>query len=230
VIAAVHGREMEVHLPGLRGGRRPVERHLRGAGSATARARRRKLAGSGSSACTPRGPDRARERERVQTQVCADVDRDHPRLHLARDHAALSALEEARLPGERREPAIRVRRGEPLAIHAHGALADRQAVERGQQPLERACIAPIRRQVYVTLPIRPWPPPPRAALFRSSRSRRSSPEILSAAQNTAGNAGTECRATAGDCDVAEVCDGANAACPADAFQPSRRGVAQRPSP
>src|SRR5947199_7014617 len=74
VIAAVHGREMEVHLPGLRGGRRPVERHLRGAGSATARARRRKLAGYGSSACTPRGPDRARERERVQTQVCADVD------------------------------------------------------------------------------------------------------------------------------------------------------------
>jgi len=32
VIAAVHGREMEVHLPGLRGGRRPVEGHLRGAG------------------------------------------------------------------------------------------------------------------------------------------------------------------------------------------------------
>src|SRR5207249_4202923 len=36
----------------------------------------------------------------------------------------------------------------------------------------------------------------------------------------AGNAGTECRPAAGDCDVAEVCDGTNAACPADATQPS----------
>src|SRR5947208_11605000 len=65
------------------------------------------------------------------------VDLVLPLHHLARDHAALGALEEARLPGERREPAIRARRVEPLAVHAHGALADRQAVERGQQPLER---------------------------------------------------------------------------------------------
>ena len=39
-------------------------------------------------------------------------------------------------------------------------------------------------------------------------------------QHAAGNAGTECRAAAGVCDVAEACDGTNTACPADAFQPS----------
>jgi hypothetical protein len=33
----------------------------------------------------------------------------------------------------------------------------------------------------------------------------------------AGNAGTECRPTAGDCDVAESCDGASTTCPADDF-------------
>src|SRR5439155_1629523 len=36
----------------------------------------------------------------------------------------------------------------------------------------------------------------------------------------AGNLGTECRAAAGDCDMAEVCDGTNAACPSDAEQAS----------
>src|SRR5881392_1798177 len=36
----------------------------------------------------------------------------------------------------------------------------------------------------------------------------------------AGNIGTECRAAAGDCDVAEACDGTNAACPADATKQS----------
>src|SRR6185369_10042131 len=34
-----------------------------------------------------------------------------------------------------------------------------------------------------------------------------------------GNAGTTCRADAGGCDVPEVCDGTNAACPADAVEP-----------
>ncbi|MBI4514250.1 MAG: hypothetical protein HY699_00315 [Deltaproteobacteria bacterium] len=33
--------------------------------------------------------------------------------------------------------------------------------------------------------------------------------------NTPGNSGTECRASAGPCDVAESCDGSNAACPSD---------------
>jgi len=32
-----------------------------------------------------------------------------------------------------------------------------------------------------------------------------------------GNAGAECRASAGDCDVAELCDGASATCPSDGF-------------
>ncbi|MEN8183689.1 MAG: hypothetical protein ABFS46_14265, partial [Myxococcota bacterium] len=32
--------------------------------------------------------------------------------------------------------------------------------------------------------------------------------------------GTECRASAGSCDVAETCDGASAACPTDTFQPA----------
>jgi hypothetical protein len=35
--------------------------------------------------------------------------------------------------------------------------------------------------------------------------------------NTPGNAGTECRGATADCDVAETCTGADAACPADAF-------------
>lgn len=35
--------------------------------------------------------------------------------------------------------------------------------------------------------------------------------------NVPGNAGTECRAAAGDCDLAEVCSGSSAACPADSF-------------
>jgi cysteine-rich repeat protein/YVTN family beta-propeller protein len=38
-----------------------------------------------------------------------------------------------------------------------------------------------------------------------------------------GNAGTICRIDAGDCDVAEVCDGANASCPADGFEPNGTG-------
>ena len=37
-------------------------------------------------------------------------------------------------------------------------------------------------------------------------------------QHAAGNANAECRAAAGECDVAEACDGTNAACPADAFK------------
>src|SRR5947199_8266129 len=39
-------------------------------------------------------------------------------------------------------------------------------------------------------------------------------------QHPAGNAGTVCRPAAGDCDAAETCDGINAPCPADGFQPS----------
>src|SRR5204862_7792252 len=39
-------------------------------------------------------------------------------------------------------------------------------------------------------------------------------------QHAAGNVGIECRAAAGDCDVAEACDGTNAACPTDAKQAS----------
>ena len=35
-----------------------------------------------------------------------------------------------------------------------------------------------------------------------------------------GNAGTECRASAGPCDLAESCSGTSATCPTDAFQPS----------
>ncbi|MEB2283867.1 MAG: hypothetical protein B6D46_11390 [Polyangiaceae bacterium UTPRO1] len=34
------------------------------------------------------------------------------------------------------------------------------------------------------------------------------------------NAGTQCRASAGICDVAETCTGSSAACPADSFQPN----------
>jgi hypothetical protein len=37
--------------------------------------------------------------------------------------------------------------------------------------------------------------------------------------HTPGNAGLTCRAAAGDCDVAETCDGVNPVCPADAFLP-----------
>ena len=36
----------------------------------------------------------------------------------------------------------------------------------------------------------------------------------------AGNAGTECRASAGECDVAEACDGTSPACPSDGFAPA----------
>src|SRR5207302_7660398 len=36
----------------------------------------------------------------------------------------------------------------------------------------------------------------------------------------AGNAGVECRAAAGECDVAESCTGTSTTCPTDAFQPS----------
>ncbi len=35
-------------------------------------------------------------------------------------------------------------------------------------------------------------------------------------------AGTPCRASAGECDIAESCDGTSSACPADAFAPSSR--------
>jgi hypothetical protein len=40
-----------------------------------------------------------------------------------------------------------------------------------------------------------------------------------ACENTAGNAGTECRPSAGDCDVAETCTGDATECPADGFEP-----------
>jgi RHS repeat-associated protein len=39
-------------------------------------------------------------------------------------------------------------------------------------------------------------------------------------QHPAGNAGAVCRATAGDCDVAETCTGTSTTCPADGFKPS----------
>jgi hypothetical protein len=35
--------------------------------------------------------------------------------------------------------------------------------------------------------------------------------------HTPGNSGTECRASSGECDVAEQCDGSSASCPADGF-------------
>lgn len=41
-----------------------------------------------------------------------------------------------------------------------------------------------------------------------------------ACTHPAGNAGATCRSSAGDCDVAEVCDGTNPTCPTDLFQPS----------
>ena len=41
-----------------------------------------------------------------------------------------------------------------------------------------------------------------------------------ACSHVAANAGTECRASSGACDVAETCDGASAACPADALVPA----------
>jgi uncharacterized protein (TIGR03382 family) len=37
-------------------------------------------------------------------------------------------------------------------------------------------------------------------------------------EHGAGNTGVVCRASAGECDVAETCDGANPSCPADGFQ------------
>jgi len=40
-----------------------------------------------------------------------------------------------------------------------------------------------------------------------------------ACTHPAGNAGTACRAASGACDVAEVCDGVSAACPADVMKP-----------
>src|SRR4029077_9902133 len=39
-------------------------------------------------------------------------------------------------------------------------------------------------------------------------------------QHPAGNAGATCRAAAGPCDVAEVCDGVATSCPSDTFAPS----------
>src|SRR2546430_8311003 len=48
--------------------------------------------------------------------------------------------------------------------------------EVGHVPARLGAQPPLGAKVDVTLPIRPWPPPPRAALFRQSRSRRSSPE------------------------------------------------------
>src|SRR5207249_3317422 len=39
-------------------------------------------------------------------------------------------------------------------------------------------------------------------------------------QHPAGNAGVMCRASAGDCDVAETCNGTSTACPADTFLPA----------
>ena len=44
-----------------------------------------------------------------------------------------------------------------------------------------------------------------------------------ACTHPAGNAGTVCRPAAGDCDVQETCDGASAACPADAKSSSGSG-------
>jgi hypothetical protein len=41
-----------------------------------------------------------------------------------------------------------------------------------------------------------------------------------ACTHPAGNAGTECRADTGECDVAEVCDGSSTTCPADGFESS----------
>jgi len=41
----------------------------------------------------------------------------------------------------------------------------------------------------------------------------------STCNGTPGNAGATCRAAGGFCDIAEVCDGTNAACPADVFVP-----------
>ena len=41
-----------------------------------------------------------------------------------------------------------------------------------------------------------------------------------ACAHTPGNAGSVCRASAGDCDIAETCTGSSATCPADGFQPS----------
>ena len=39
-------------------------------------------------------------------------------------------------------------------------------------------------------------------------------------QHAPGNVGVQCRASAGDCDVAEACDGLDVACPADQFLPA----------
>src|SRR5439155_25300773 len=39
-------------------------------------------------------------------------------------------------------------------------------------------------------------------------------------QHAPGNAGTVCRASAGDCDLDELCTGSSSTCPNDAFQPA----------
>src|SRR5207245_1029107 len=41
-----------------------------------------------------------------------------------------------------------------------------------------------------------------------------------ACTHPAGNAGTVCRAVAGECDLAETCDGVTTACPTDVFKAS----------
>src|SRR5207249_12154052 len=41
-----------------------------------------------------------------------------------------------------------------------------------------------------------------------------------ACQHPAGNAGTVCRASAGDCDLDELCTGSSSTCPNDAFKPA----------
>ncbi len=55
---------------------------------------------------------------------------------------------------------------------------------------------------------------------RDEGAANGTPSACCAADCTLRAAGTECRPVAGDCDVAESCDGASGACPADAFEPS----------
>jgi RHS repeat-associated protein len=45
-------------------------------------------------------------------------------------------------------------------------------------------------------------------------------DAVAGVQHVPGNAGTVCRGSVGDCDVAETCSGTSAACPADGFAPS----------
>jgi len=49
-------------------------------------------------------------------------------------------------------------------------------------------------------------------------------------QHPAGNAGVLCRASAGECDPQEVCDGTNTTCPADAKSPSGTGCTSDSNP